>query len=191
MRKKTLAKTVERLAQAKAKAKATAAAAVAKAEEEANAAVVKAPQSPATVPMDVTLSSSASQPPNSAASPLHPSLPPKPGSSPFKPSSSSSQDAPKPLTPVPPAEPTAPTPTPLPQLQLVPTPIETTYPTDEQILKLEEVRSLDFLRLSHLFLNASPCYRTSSDGRGSRSGRPVISIYSISEKSEQVMSNCS
>jgi hypothetical protein len=130
LRKRNLAKTAERLALAQAKVAAAKAAVTAETKE--------------TVPSASTSAETLSTPrpsvgSNPMSSPLHPSLPPKPGS-PVKPSLS--QDTARNATPAP-AVPViaAPVPTPSP----APTPTPTLAPTialpDEQISKFEEVSS--------------------------------------------------
>lgn len=129
LRKKNLAKTAERLALAQAKA--------------AAAKVAVTTETKETVPSASTSAETLSAPrplvgSNQTSSPLHPSLPPKPGS-PVKPSLS--QDTARNATPAPAVAviAAAPVPTPSP----APTPAPTLAPTaalpDEQILKFEEV----------------------------------------------------
>ena len=145
MRKRNLARAAERIAQAKAKA-----AAAAKAEEEA--ATNKPLESSTPAPVDATLP--VSRPINAPASPLHPSLPPKPGSSPSKLPLSQDvvmKDATTVATPS--IETAAPTPPPASsQAPLAPSE-PTKPPVDEQLLKLEEVgkHSEHLNSISHLF----------------------------------------
>jgi hypothetical protein len=124
MRKKTLARQAERIATARAKTAATSTGTPGPTTQETAVDQTK-PATPATT----------------TGSPLHPSLPAKPGSaSPSKASESSqAQSTPTPTTPTPIPTQTEriPTPTPAPA-PATPQPLVTT-PPDEQILKLEEV----------------------------------------------------
>ncbi|KAH9980603.1 THO complex subunit 1 transcription elongation factor-domain-containing protein [Russula compacta] len=132
MRRKTLARQAERIATARAKAAAVAAGIQAPGEQET---AVEQTNKPATSGTSTSL-----------GSPIHPSLPAKPGSgsSSKAPESSLAQPTPTPTTsttptPAPAPSERIPTPTPTP---VAPTPITTTttptVPADEQILKLEE-----------------------------------------------------
>ena len=133
MRKRNLARAAERIAQAKAKA-----AAAAKVEEDAVTTKILELSTP--VPADATLP--VSRLINTPASPLHPSLPPKPGSSPSKSLPSQDvvmKDATTVATPLPSIEMVAATPPA--SSQAPPAHSEPTKPpVDEQLLKLEEVR---------------------------------------------------
>ncbi len=121
MRKKTLARQAERVAAARAK---TAATVTGTPTTQETAVEQTKPATPATA----------------TGSPLHPSLPAKPGSASPSKASESSQAQPTPA-------PTTPTPTPTPApAERVPTPAPpptppVASPPDEQILKLEEVTS--------------------------------------------------
>lgn len=138
MRKKTLAKNAERIAQARAKA--AAAAAQASSATEAPALL----QEVSTTTTTTTAEPSSAAPQSAqpvAGSPLHPSLPPKPGTSvPARvagtegPSNTPALAAPVPIPPAPATTTPAPSSTPAPAPS-----------TDEQILKLEDVRIM-FLR---------------------------------------------
>ncbi|RDB19505.1 THO complex subunit 1 [Hypsizygus marmoreus] len=147
MRKKTLAKAAERVAQAKAAAAAKAVLPPAAPEKETNVPTIKTQEVPTPSPSEPP--SSTPPAPRAVTSILHPSLPAKPGTSPIKPSPSSQESATSaaapiasasatPLSPIPPPAATpAPASTPV-QLP-APAPAEPTLPiTDEQILKLEE-----------------------------------------------------
>lgn len=116
MRKKTLARQAERIATARAKA-------------------VAAVTGTSTTQETTVEQTKLSTPATAAGSPLHPSLPAKPGSASPSKTSESSQTQPTPTA-------TTPTPVPAPT-ERVPTPAPATppitTPTDEQILKLEEV----------------------------------------------------
>jgi THO complex subunit 1 len=117
MRKKTLARQAERIATARAKA--VAAVTGTSMTQETTIEQAK-PSAPATA----------------TGSPLHPSLPAKPGSASPSKTSESAQAQPTPTA-------TTPTPVPTP-IERVPTPVPPatppiTTPPDEQILKLEEV----------------------------------------------------
>ena len=122
MRKKTLARQAERLATARAKTAATSTGTPGPTTQETAVEQTKPATSATTT-----------------GSPLHPSLPAKPGSSsPSKASESpQAQATPTPTTqsPVPAQTERIPTPTPAPASATPPVPT----PTDEQILKLEEV----------------------------------------------------
>ncbi|KAH9983882.1 hypothetical protein BJV77DRAFT_1062321 [Russula vinacea] len=115
MRKKTLARQAERIATARAKA-------------------VAAVTGTSTTQETTVEQTKLSTPATAAGSPLHPSLPAKPGSASPSKTSESSQTQPTPTA-------TTPTPVPAPT-ERVPTPAPATppvtTPTDEQILKLEE-----------------------------------------------------
>lgn len=154
LRKKTLTKTAERLAQAQAKAAAAKAATLV---PPTNDNKEPSPAASKDSPMDVSSTAPHSPRPvngpasGSASSPLHPSLPPKPGS-PIKPPSSS-QESGKILPPTSPAPGPAPAPAPV----VVVTPPSASMPsavgsvpvpapiTDKEIIKFEEVMS-PFLR---------------------------------------------
>lgn len=126
MRKKTLAKNAERIAQARAKATAAQAPPAAEA------------PTPSQEVSTTTAEPSSAAPQSAqpvAGSPLHPSLPPKPGTA--VPARVSGTEGPSnaPAVAVPVPIPPAPaTTTPIPSSTPVPAPL-----TDEQILKLEEV----------------------------------------------------
>jgi len=128
MRKKTLARQIERIAAARAKAAATSASTPTSTQE--NAAESTKPAN----------STSTSTP--ASGSPLHPSLPAKPGSgsSSKAPENAQAQPALSPApTPTPPAPVPAPAPTPVaPERVATPAPAPISIPPDEQILKLEE-----------------------------------------------------
>ena len=116
IRKKTLAKNAERMAQARAKAVAAATDTPTSSQEAEPIKVEPPSTAPSVQPV--------------AESPIHPSLPPKPGTSvPARgPGTETPAVAPPaPALPVPPPTTSAPSPTPAPS-------------TDEQILKLEDVR---------------------------------------------------
>ena len=128
MRKKALARQAERIAAARAKSATV-----------GTGASTPSTQEAASEQNKPTASST------SAGSPLHPSLPAKPGSaSPPKvsePSQTQSTPTPTPPTPTPTQAERVPTPTPT----LTPTSAApVTTPPDEQILKLEEVTSFHF-----------------------------------------------
>ncbi|KAF8079193.1 THO complex subunit 1 transcription elongation factor-domain-containing protein [Lyophyllum atratum] len=121
-------------------------------EKEPSTSPVTVQEPPSTpTPSDI-LPLAAPRPINLAGSPLHPSLPPKPGTSPVKPSltpTPSSQDVPKiaslvPPTAVPVVTVSTPTPTSAPAALPVPGPTpapsepEPALPSDPQILKYEE-----------------------------------------------------
>ena len=118
MRKKTLARQAERIATARAKAV---------------AAVTGASTTQETAVEQTKPVTSAT----ATGSPLHPSLPAKPGlaSSSKASESSQAQPMPTPTTPTPVPAPTERVPTPVPAPAIPPV----TTPQDEQILKLEEV----------------------------------------------------
>ncbi|KAI9432083.1 THO complex subunit 1 transcription elongation factor-domain-containing protein [Lactarius indigo] len=123
MRKKTLARQAERVAAARAKAAATSAASTPGTQESAPESTK--PAIPTSTPTPV------------AGSPLHPSLPAKPGAAPENaqaPPTSSPAPAPTPPAPAP-----APATTPAaPERVATPAPVPIPIPPDEQITKLEE-----------------------------------------------------
>jgi hypothetical protein len=125
MRKKTLARQAERIATARAKSAGTSSGTPGPTTQETAVEQTK-PATPATA----------------TGSPLHPSLPAKPGSaSPSKTSESSqAQPTPTPTTPTPVPAQTERIPTPTPAPAPATPPVIT--PSDEQILKLEEVTLL-------------------------------------------------
>ncbi|KAG5652065.1 hypothetical protein H0H81_006420 [Sphagnurus paluster] len=165
MRKKTLARMAERKAAAlaahAAKSAAPSPAPTAETESSTRLVPVKAPEaltstpSITLVPMDTSPvipapSLAAPRPVSAVGSPLHPSLPPKPGSSPIKPAPTPSQDLAKPAilapgvpivevsTPASAPTPEAPTPAPIAPPVPVATPAPPEAKPDEQVLKLEE-----------------------------------------------------
>ncbi|KAH9171037.1 THO complex subunit 1 transcription elongation factor-domain-containing protein [Lactarius sanguifluus] len=127
MRKRTLARQAERVAAARAKAAATSA---------------STPNTQENAPESTKPSTSPSTPTPAAGSPLHPSLPAKPGPpSPTK----APENAQAPLTPSPAPTPTPPAPAPAavtthatPERVATPAPAPIPMPPDEQITKLEE-----------------------------------------------------
>lgn len=134
------------------------------------------------VPTDAPLSVLPVPRPTTAngSSPIHPSLPPRPGSSMLKLPSSSSQPTPAPA-------PTAATPAvvvPVPVFRPASQPTTTTI-TDKEILKFEEVTVyiFDGLYSSKKFY----LLRTNTGGRGLPSVWPEISIYNTSEKLERAI----
>ena len=162
MRKKTLARQAERIATARAKAVAT---------------VTSTSTTQETVVEQTKPATTAT----AAGSPLHPSLPAKPGSaSPSKSSESSqAQPTPAPTTPTPVPAPTEHVPTPAPAPATTPA----TVPSDEQILKLEEVINISKIEKNRTRdLTLSFC-RTSSVGRGWPYVRPATNTSRSSPRS--------
>jgi THO complex subunit 1 len=135
-RKKALARTSERIAQARAKANAT-----------STPLPVKEPATPKETTVsaleaakhEVSSTLSPSTPLSGARSPLHPSLPAKPGASATPSKPISSHETPTKAVPTPAS---APTPTAAPAAAAVaaaPSPAPAAPPTDDQIARLEEV----------------------------------------------------
>ncbi|KAG0703685.1 THO complex subunit 1 transcription elongation factor-domain-containing protein [Suillus ampliporus] len=151
MRRKQLMKTAERLAQARAKAAAAAASQESTAPQDVPAAaptLAPAAETPKAEPPAVSFSPLFSMP-SASSSPLHPSLPPKPGSSPIKSFTEAGASSPArpPITPAPPSSTiAAPTPTPTPAAasatETSPAAVPSPAPplTDDQIARYEENR---------------------------------------------------
>lgn len=154
-RKKALARTSERIAQARAKANAAA----------STPSPVKEPAAPkesvltmpeATKP-DAPSTLSPSTPLSGARSPLHPSLPAKPGATAISSKSGSSQEAPPKATP---AATSTSTPTltsaPATAVAAASSPGPTASPVDEQIARLEEVGLIPLHVDFHILTLRSP-----------------------------------
>lgn len=176
MRRKQLLKTAERLAQARAKA--------------------AAPPAPAPTPPAVSSAVEAPAPPRALAAspptPLHPSLPAKPGTTPVIQSTSSSENlsastsAPKRTsTPAPAPSP----PAPAPAQSAEPTPI--ILPPDDQIQKYEEVSSFVQSIACHCpYSDQHICVtRANNVGLGWLSGQHEINTCNISAKLAQAISS--
>lgn len=179
MRRKQLMKNAERLAQARAKA---AAAAIALQESTA------LQETPTAAPTSTPVTETKVEPPitSLSASPLHPSLPPKPGTAPVKlladAGASSPARPPSTVTPAPVssaiAAPTPiPTPVAVPASETTPAVVPPPAPplTDDQITRFEEVQNTIILStMSLTFLS-----RTNNVGHGLHCAQREISICNI------------